>query len=202
MDLPSVPVHPDPEPSYEYPDWPDNYGPNFYDDPYDNYGDNDGGGGGGDDTSYLDEFRPTGLGPQVDIIVNKSPTLENMLILATSLGIQIVQTTGASEMIGNKLHINTSSSPEKTASILTHELGHALSSYYEDIALATTKNSYVQAGLDSEAEATLWNIQVQRELATQGVAIPIEGSSITPVSYTHLDVYKRQQLFNRGAENS
>lgn len=139
-----------------------------------------GGGGGGDSSSSLDEYQTTGLGDQVDAILNKSPTLESMLNAAKDWGVQILPTTGNSEFRSNEntVYININGTPEQIITSLTHELGHAIAYATRDdsISYSSSKEDFIDYHTDTEAEATMFNIAVDRELAAQGIDILIAGN--------------------------
>ena len=179
VDLPRMPVHPDPEPvyaSYDYPDWPDNYGPNFYDDPYDNYGDNDGGGGGGDSTTSTDEMRDylegnsefNELSDKLKQIILGNDKLTTALNDMLKQGYKFEATNITSYTLGKTIFVNdgalAGNEPnDSKLNMFFHEIGHFVHGTPERNAFADP-NAYAQARAQSEVNADMFTVQISKEV--------------------------------------
>lgn len=190
VDVPVPPDYPDyPTP----PDWNDPNSPN------DPPGGSDGGGGGGGDLDYLTDpakvYTISGLGEAVDSIVNKSATLEGLLMLAVAKGFSIASTNGTSstDYTNKVVYIKEYDNPADYAAQLGHELGHTMfdGQWSGNMTLAGA----VGMGLYTEGEATMYSIAVQRELAASGVEMSLPASiSNLPAYNTIYDYYATSQV--------
>ncbi|MGV7206179.1 hypothetical protein ACDI35_10625 [Xanthomonas axonopodis pv. cajani] len=156
------------------------------------------GGGGGGVPNPLDKNTTTDLGAEVDILVNKSATLEGLVQLAQAKGFQIATTdtysrTDYAATGGGTVYIKTYASASDTASQLTHELGHSL--FDGEWNTVTDRASAINMGLATEGEATIYSIAVQRELTAQGVGFNIAADPANVASYNATyDAYKAGQI--------
>ncbi|MBB4594860.1 hypothetical protein [Xanthomonas cannabis] len=156
------------------------------------------GGGGGGLPNPTDKNTTTDLGAEVDILVNKSATLEGLVQLAQAKGFNIVATDGYSHTDplatgGGTVYVKMYSNPSDTASQLTHELGHTL--FDGEWNTVTDRASAINMGLATEGEATIYSIAVQRELTAQGVAFNIAADPANVASYNATyDAYQAGQI--------
>ncbi len=142
-----------------------------------------------------DFFNPdvtTGLGAEVDVIVNMSPTLKAKLNALQADGWVIVDRPGtgsAASKADKKIFIDSSQNEVGIVKSLAHETGHA--SYTQDPYTpmdGKTKEEYIDANLNSdmkdEGEATLTNIEVRNEIKENGgPEIPISGDPANHAQY-------------------
>lgn len=154
--------------------------------------------GGGGLPNPTDKNTTTELGAEVDVIVNKSATLEGLVQVAQSKGFQIETTdtysrTDYADGGGGTVYIKTYANPSDTAAQLTHELGHTL--FDGEWNTVKDRASAINMGLATEGEATIYSIAVQRELSAQGVSfnIPADPANVASYNATY-DAYTAGQI--------
>ncbi|WP_241235257.1 hypothetical protein [Xanthomonas arboricola] len=154
--------------------------------------------GGGGLPDPTDKNTTTNLGAEVDVIVNKSATLEGLVQLAQAKGFNIVATdtysrTDPAATGGGTVYVKIYASPSDTASQLTHELGHTL--FDGEWNTVKDRASAINMGLATEGEATIYSIAVQRELSAQGVSLNIPANPANVASYNATyDAYQAGQI--------
>ncbi len=143
-----------------------------------------------------DFFNPdvtTGLGPDVDAIVNQSPTLKDKLNRLTDQGWTIQSRQGGgseADRTAQIIYIDTQNkSNEAVVTLLAHETGHADYTMDPYVPIAgNSRDDYVagnlQRSLRDEGEATLTNVEVRNEIIENGgPEIPIAGNSANHSAY-------------------
>ncbi|MEE5091987.1 hypothetical protein V2H26_18640 [Xanthomonas euvesicatoria] len=154
--------------------------------------------GGGGLPDPTDKNTTTDLGAEVDVIVNKSATLEGLVQVAQAKGFKIVATdtyshTDPAATGGGTVYVKTYASPSDTAAQLTHELGHTL--FDGEWNTVADRASAINMGLATEGEATIYSIAVQRELSAQGVSLNIPANPANVASYNATyDAYQAGQI--------
>ena len=141
---------------------------------------------------YLNPDVTTGLGADVDAIVNMSPTLKSKINELQGDGWEIVARPGTGsecDKTNKKVYIDSSQTDVGQVKSLAHETGHA--TYTADPYTpmdGKTKQEYVDANLNTamkdEGEATLTNIEVRNEIKENGGPdIPISGDPANHAQY-------------------
>lgn len=182
FDLPPVPAEPDPGTDW---DWdPVDWGQ--YDDPWDqpDYGNGGDSGGGGE------SHTSSGLGGEVDQLINASPAIESLLnaFFAKGLSIsysQLGALNGSTLQNGNiVIDIDSKDNSMLTFMTLVHELGHF--EHAVDFNGYPQRNEYVDAYLTSEGYAMITQIEVINQLQESGT--PLNGYNF------QADPYVRDQM--------